>query len=196
MKSKRLQRDFFTQDTLTVAQALLGKTLHFNQHQIIITETEAYIGSDDPACHAAKGKTPRTAVMFGPAGYSYVYLIYGMYFCLNIVTEQEDFPAAVLIRGGVDVKTQQVFDGPGKLCRALGITKQHNALDLIKHNDFYLRDDGHKLDYKSTPRIGIKVGVDKLWRFIHEIVPSIPSSSRKRGSIHCLIPDGSPLSRG
>jgi len=76
--SDRLTREFFLRDTLVVAQELLGKHLIFQNHQIMITETEAYIGIDDPACHAARGKTPRTAVMFGNAGFSYVYLIYGM----------------------------------------------------------------------------------------------------------------------
>ena len=79
----KLQQNFFEQPTLIVAQELLGKVLVFNNHQGLITETEAYIGEDDPACHAAKGRTKRTEVMYGSAGYSYVYLIYGMYYCLK-----------------------------------------------------------------------------------------------------------------
>ena len=158
--SDRLTREFFLRDTLVVAQELLGKHLIFQNHQIMITETEA--------CHAARGKTPRTAVMFGNAGFSYVYLIYGMYHCLNIVTEKEGFPAAVLIRGGVDQKTNHLINGPGKLCRALGINKSHNAMDLILHDDFYVLDGQLGLTYQATPRIGIKVGVDKLWRYVVE----------------------------
>ena len=164
--AKRLTREFFLRDTLIVAQELLGKNLTFQDHQIMITETEAYIGMDDPACHAARGKTPRTTVMFGNAGFSYVYLIYGIYFCLNIVTEKEGFPAAVLIRGGIDQKTNQLINGPGKLCRALGINKSHNAIDVILHDELYVTEGKHGLAYQATPRIGIKVGTDKLWRYV------------------------------
>src|SRR2546430_489923 len=99
MKFKRLPRSFFVRPTLQVAEELLGKLLVFNNQRGLITETEAYIGQDDPACHAARGMTPRTQVMFGPPGFSYVYFIYGMYHCFNVVTEPEGFPAAVLIRG-------------------------------------------------------------------------------------------------
>lgn len=160
----KLSRSFFEQPTLKVAQELLGKKIVFQNHIGIITETEAYIGQDDPACHAVKGLTPRTEVMFGNAGFSYVYMIYGMYFCLNIVTEKKDFPAAVLLRG---IKINNLhLDGPGKLCRYLGITKAHNKIDLIKDPHFYLLDSSYQPHYKATPRIGIKKGQDRLWRFI------------------------------
>ena len=96
---KKLKSSFFNQPTLEVAEALLGKVLVFKKFSGIITETEAYLGFEDPASHAFKGKTPRSKIMFGTSGVSYVYLIYGMYFMLNIVTEDKDFPAAVLIRG-------------------------------------------------------------------------------------------------
>jgi len=164
----KLPREFFSRCTLRVAQELLGKILVFNNQRIIITETEAYIGIDDPACHAARGKTPRTSVMFGPAGFSYVYLIYGMYHCLNIVTEKINFPAAVLIRGGINLDTDVLIDGPGKLCRALGITKQHSCMDLMIEDNFYVQDSTILLPYETTPRIGIKVGLDKLWRYYHQ----------------------------
>ena len=173
----KLDRTFFEQPTLKVAQSLLGKQLFFNGIQGIITETEAYIGQDDPACHAFKGKTNRTSVMFGPAGYSYVYLIYGIYHCLNFVTEKEDFPAAVLIRAltinNGDQKTH--LNGPGKLCKFLAITKQHNKIDVTSSNEFFVADIGEKVSYITTPRIGIKVGIDKLWRFV---IPLPLSSAR------------------
>ena len=97
----RLSRSFFNRSTLKVASDLLGQLLVRKYRgrltKVIITETEAYIGQNDPACHACRGLTPRNRVMFGPAGHAYVYFIYGMYFCLNIVTEAEGFPAAVLL---------------------------------------------------------------------------------------------------
>src|SRR5271170_2047520 len=99
MTMRRLGRSFFLRPTVQVAQDLLGKRLIFQNFSGIITETEAYHQNNDPACHAYRGKTPRNAPMFGPAGHSYVYFIYGMYHCLNIVTEPEGVAAAVLIRG-------------------------------------------------------------------------------------------------
>ena len=137
-----LQQDFFARPTLTVAQELLGKVLvrDIDGQRLSgrIVETEAYIGPDDTACHASKGRTPRTEVMFGPGGFAYVYFIYGMYHMLNFITEQEDFPAAVLIRAiepleGVEhMRTHRnnpmpeanLTNGPGKLCQALG---EHNG---------------------------------------------------------------------
>ena len=163
----RLTRSFFDRPTLIVAQALLGTELVFGEHRGIITETEAYIGKDDPACHAARGQTPRNAPMFGPAGFSYVYFIYGMYHCLNFVTEAEGFPAAVLIRGlKLTTPPQKNLNGPGKLCRELGITREHTNLDLITHESFYVNETGLKPEFIATPRIGISQGKDLLWRFI------------------------------
>jgi DNA-3-methyladenine glycosylase len=152
----RLNRSFFNRPTLIVAQELLSKILVFNNYKGYITETEAYIGNNDPACHAAIGRTKRTEVMFGPAGYSYVYFIYGMYYCLNFVTENEGFPAAVLIRGIKLLDHPYThLNGPGKLCKYLGITKSDNSVDITQSEKFYV-----------TPRIGIKVGTDLPWRFV------------------------------
>lgn len=164
IKSK-LTKKFFTQPTLDLATQLLGKVLVFKKNLGIITETEAYIGEDDPACHAARGRTNRTEVMYKNAGYSYVYLIYGMYHCLNIVTEKLDFPAAILIRGVLTNVCH--FNGPGKLCKHFGITTQHNNINLINSDYFYIADLIQPMQFKyiATPRIGIKVGLDKLWRF-------------------------------
>lgn len=165
--AKRLTRDFFNRPTLQVAQDLLGKIMVFGPYGGIITETEAYLGQDDPACHAARGMTPRNAVMFGEAGFSYVYFIYGMYYCLNFVTEQEGFPAAVLIRGIQLIEPSPLLlNGPGKLCRHIGITRAHNGIDLTIDNSFYVKDSPFTPLYKTTPRIGITKGQDKLWRFI------------------------------
>lgn len=166
MSNVILPRSFYQRDTLCVAKDLLGKVLKFADHYGIINEVEAYVGQNDPACHAARGYTPRTSVMFGPAGFSYIYLIYGMYHCLNIVTEREGFPAAVLIRG-IDLY-QPIglsLNGPGKLCKKLNITKNNNQIDLTTCHDFCVYDSPIQPEYIATTRIGIKVGTDKLWRF-------------------------------
>lgn len=164
---QRLKRDFFERPTLTVAEELIGKTMVFRGTPAVITETEAYVGEDDPACHAARGKTQRNAVMYGKAGITYVYFIYGMYHCLNFVTEAEGFPAAVLIRGvRADGVNDKKLNGPGKLCRFFGITKEHNGEDLTVGDGFYVADTGLTLPFKRTPRIGISAGTEKLWRFV------------------------------
>jgi DNA-3-methyladenine glycosylase len=166
----RLTRDFFARSTLEVAPQLLGKVLVFGDYRGIIIETEAYIGQDDPACHAAKGVTPRTQVMFGPPGFSYVYFIYGMYHCLNIVTEPPGVAAAVLIRGLYLCAPRTVnLDGPGKLCRQLGITRDHNAIDLVTSELFYIEDSSIVLPFMVTPRIGISKAKEKLWRYVADV---------------------------
>lgn len=165
---KRLTRQYFANNTLEVAKDLIGKEIFFYSYKGIITETEAYIGQGDPACHASKGLTPRTKVMFGPAGFSYVYLIYGMYHCLNFVTEAEGYPAAVLIRGIYLPQEKKLLDGPGKLCKYLGLNRQdHNNLDITTHSNFGVNDVNIRLSYDTTPRVGISCGQDKLWRFVN-----------------------------
>ncbi len=167
---KKLKSTFFTQPTLLVAEQLLGKVLVFKKYKGIITETEAYFGFDDPASRAFRGETPRTQLMFGKPGFSYVYLIYGMYHCLNIVTEKEGFPAAVLIRGVQLLdETGLHLNGPGKICRHMGITKIHNGLDMTTDDTFYIGCITQKLKFSKTPRIGIKAGTDKLWRFLAHV---------------------------
>lgn len=166
----RMTREFFNRDTLKVAQELIGKLLIFKNHTGIITETEAYMGFDDPASHAFAGKTKRSQIMFGPPGFSYIYLIYGMYYCLNFVTEKEEYPAAVLIRGLLiqnHEKQQYIhLDGPGKICRHLGITINENGQDIITHPEFYVAPTRKKMDYTAQTRVGISKGKDKLWRFL------------------------------
>lgn len=172
---KKLPRKFYNQDTLTIAQELLGKFLAHNHNGKkyigMITETEAYIGFDDKASHAFKGKTKRNAPMFESAGIAYVYMIYGMYFCFNIVTDKKDFPAAILIRAlkpimNINSKT----DGPGKLCRAMNINKNLNNIDLCG-DILYVEDRGQTIPQKNIiadKRIGIDYAEeykDKLWRF-------------------------------
>lgn len=166
LHNHKLTREFFNRSTIQVAQDLLGQYLIFYDQIGYITETEAYIGASDPACHAAKGRTKRTEVMFGPAGYSYVYLIYGMYHCLNFTTEEEGFPAAVLIRGIKLVTEPKIhLNGPGKLCKFLAINKSYNQLDITKNPHFFVAQSEKKYQFITTPRIGIKVGMELPWRF-------------------------------
>lgn len=167
---RKLTRKFFNRSTLLVAERLLGKVLVFKNYRGIITETEAYFGFDDPASHAAKGITPRSQIMFGKPGLVYVYLIYGKYHCLNLVTEPEGFPAAVLIRSIKLLDNSGLhLNGPGKICSYLGITKEQNGIDTIKSNDLYIGCINKKFTFLTTPRIGIKVGLDKHWRFLASV---------------------------
>ncbi|HAU29525.1 MAG TPA: DNA-3-methyladenine glycosylase [Rhodospirillaceae bacterium] len=181
MENKKLSRAFFERPTLEVARDLLGKTLVFGRHSGIITETEAYIGENDPACHAARGRTKRTETMYAKAGTVYIYLIYGMYHCLNIVTEAKDFPAAVLIRG-LRMEGQHL-DGPGKLCKALGLTRQHNGLDAITSGDICILDTPTTHGHITTPRIGIRQGTDLHWRFVLQDTSGNSSPRKKAGPV-------------
>ncbi|MBZ4416284.1 DNA-3-methyladenine glycosylase [Myxococcus sp. RHSTA-1-4] len=133
-----LQEAFYARPALTVARELLGTLLVVQEggdrRVGRIVETEAYIGEHDLACHAAKGVTPRTEVMFGPPGRAYVYLIYGMHNCFNVVTDTAGVGAAVLIRAVEPVEglpERERTDGPGRVCKALGITREHNRLELF-----------------------------------------------------------------
>jgi DNA-3-methyladenine glycosylase len=140
----------------------------------MITETEAYRGADDPASHAFKGATSRSRIMFGPPGISYVYLIYGMYHCLNIVTEDEGDPGAVLIRGLKLITSPNLsLQGPGKLCKHLGITKRsHHGIDIIEDSHFFITESTHSNDtfrIVSSPRIGISRALNLPWRFSKDV---------------------------
>ncbi|ACE06363.1 hypothetical protein Aasi_1011 [Candidatus Amoebophilus asiaticus 5a2] len=160
----KLTYDFYNRHVVEVAKDLLGKKLVWGEFEGIITETEAYRGLDDAASHAALGMTSRSQIMFGPPGHVYVYLIYGMYHCLNIVTEESGQPSAVLIRG---LKLSDVYlNGPGKICRHLNIDRTHNNLCLVNHDSMYLMEGITNPTYQETARVGIKKAVDKLWRFI------------------------------
>lgn len=176
---KKIKAENFNHNTLSVAKSLLGKILCVkNGRKInrgIITETEAYCGEDDLACHASKGRTKRTETMYKKAGTVYAYMIYGMYFCLNIVTEDEDYPAAVLIRGVTPLSTFDVdrggeISGPGRTCQYFGIDKSFNGLN-ISGDKIWLEDWGIKLAKKDivvSKRIGVdyaKHCKDYLWRF-------------------------------
>lgn len=167
----KLQKNFFTRDVLEVAPELLGKILvrKFNDRRIekyVITEVEAYRGEEDLACHASKGRTARTEIMYNEGGYIYVYLIYGMYWMLNIVTAVRDIPQAVLIRG------IEGFNGPGKLAKNLCIDKSFYGEDIISNNRLWFENKFKSTDikFKTTPRIGIdyagEIYKNKPWRYV------------------------------
>jgi DNA-3-methyladenine glycosylase len=179
-----LPRNFYARDTLAVAQELVGKTLVRQTSKGGITakivEVEAYKGRDDPASHAYRGKTARNQLMFGNAGFAYVYFIYGNHFCLNATTEIVDVPGAVLVRAveitaGVDLacsyrKTENLIDltnGPGKLTQALQITRAQNGVDLTMAGELFITavPTAGQPNVTSSKRIGIKQGFEKPWRF-------------------------------
>lgn len=179
---KKLKRSFFKKPTLKVAKELLGKYLVVKKGGKLVSgkivETEAYIGKKDPASHAYIGVTPRTKLMFGKPGYAYIYLTYGMYYCLNFVTERDGFPAAVLVRAvepkeGLDLmikrrkikNKENLTNGPGKVCKAFGLDKKLNGADICS-DVIWIEDRGENPEkIISASRIGIKAGKDKKWRF-------------------------------
>lgn len=200
-----LPSGFYDGDTVEIARRLLGKVIVREiQGELLacrITETEAYVGRCDKACHAyGYRKTARTATLFAPPGRAYIYLIYGMYHCLNFVTEPEGEPAAVLIRGGEPLlgaetmarlrfgrpmeqltpyQKKHFLDGPGKLCKALALTREENGLDLTRGETLWVTDDMGELGLALPPetrpictgkRIGIdyaEEAVDFPWRFYY-----------------------------
>lgn len=189
-QSPIINRKFYERDTLKVARDILGcfivREYRGKIWRALITETEAYVGEKDLACHASRGRTPRTEVMYGQPGHAYIYMIYGMYHCLNIVTEKKDFPAAVLIRGmrifsplpegrcpeGAEGRE---LNGPGKLCKFLHIDRKLNQWDLTKGEKLWLelRDPKIKLPrIQKSKRVGIDYAQhcrEYLWRFSIDI---------------------------
>jgi DNA-3-methyladenine glycosylase len=175
---KALPSKFFERDTVSVAKALLGKNLlcwHPESQDYVIckiTETEAYT-QDDPSCHAFKGPKGRGATLFKEPGLAYVYFIYGMYHCLNVVTEPTDRAGAVLFRSLEPVYNPTCLDlntkGPGRLCRTLGITKTtHNEINLAEENRLLYLTEGESISEDqmiTTTRIGISAAQDYPWRF-------------------------------
>ena len=159
----RLEESFFYRPCLEVAKDLVGKVLVCGDKRLRISETEAYCGEADTACHAHKGRTKRTEVMYMEAGTIYVYLCYGMHWMLNIVTGEVDAPEAVLIRACVDA------NGPGKLTRKLGITGEYNRQHICHREELYIEDDGFRCEVTTDKRVGIgyasQEDQDKPWRF-------------------------------
>lgn len=199
-----LPRSFYDRDTLVVARDLLGCLLvHENGRQRVsgrIVEVEAYHGEEDPACHAAAGLTARTAPLYGRPGFGYVYRIYGMYYCFNVVTRAEGHPSAVLVRAlepieGLDtmrvrraarrrrpdseLADRDLASGPGKLCDALGITLEQNRADLLR-SPLRVEPGEPPGAVVWTPRVGITVGTDRFWRCFIKGSPHVSRSQLNR----------------
>lgn len=171
--------DFFHRDCLEVAPQLCGKILCVKDNKNIlkvrITETEAYRGEEDTACHASKGRTPRTELLYGESGKIYVYLCYGMHWLMNVITGEIDAPQGVLIRAGG--KPQEfngikgkILNGPAKLTKYLGINKDYNNQNLYGNNKIWIEDDGHKQAVRTAKRVGIDYATEEYrdihWRFV------------------------------
>jgi DNA-3-methyladenine glycosylase len=181
---RAVPRSFFARDTLDVARDLLGCLLVHAGTRGRIVETEAYRGLDDRASHASRGRTPRSTIMFGPPGYAYVYLIYGMYHCLNVVTEPEETPAAVLIRAvePLGALAGANTSGPGRLCRAFGITREHNGLDMTRSALRIVRGSPPRR-IATSPRIGVGYAgscAGRPWRFFDPESSSVSRAPAKR----------------
>jgi DNA-3-methyladenine glycosylase len=170
---RKLSRTFFARDSIEVAPDLIGKILvhrlRGNELKARIVETEAYVGPHDLACHASKGRTARTEVMFGRAGHAYVYLIYGMYQMLNIVTGAKGDAQAVLIRAGEPLDGWDAdLSGPGKLARAMRISRSQNGLDMTGGELFLLDNAADRPRVVRSKRVGVdyaKEWRDELLRF-------------------------------
>lgn len=156
---KALPRAFFARPTVTVARELVGMTLARGKRRVRVVETEAYLGLGDMASHARFGPTPRSAIMFGPPGRLYVYLVYGMHHCMNVVTEKDGKSGAVLIRSAEmwDGGDERFLSGPGKLCKGLGVARRHNGLDVtdISSGIFFSREGALSPVLGRSPRIGV-----------------------------------------
>ncbi len=189
--------EFFRRPTLTVARDLLGQVLVVREKQAVLTgtivETEAYIGSDDPACHAFVGRTARNEVMWGSPGYAYVYFTYGNHFMLNFVTEKDGFPAAVLIRAAEPLagirrmikrrtteNPLQLCRGPGNLTAAFGINRRDNGLLLDGARLGVYRNSARRSAIEQSGRVGVNEGWEKPWRFFLRDHPAV--SAYRRGT--------------
>jgi DNA-3-methyladenine glycosylase len=180
----KLPRSFYDRDTIVVARELLGKhlVLRYGNGERVgrIVEVEAYLGPHDLAAHSSRGLTERTKVMFGPPGHAYVYLIYGMYYCMNVVTEREGHASAVLLRAIEPVKNVAGrTQGPGLLCRAMGIDKRLNGHDLLS-DDFYISStpEAQPAVIVKRPRIGVDYARHWARRHLRFYIKGNPFISR------------------
>jgi DNA-3-methyladenine glycosylase len=208
-----LPRSFYARPTATVARELLGKLIVRRRESappvmVRIVEVEAYLGERDAASHARRGPTPRAAIMFGPPGHLYVYLIYGMHHCMNFVARQDQSAGAVLVRAAAPLEPvpgpaalglARAFSGPGKLCAALGITRVHTGLDLCAARaELYVADDGVPPPrIACSPRVGVEYAGRWARRRLRFSIAGHPALSRApalRGP-RAAAPAGPPSAR-
>ena len=171
-KFNRFKREYYLVDALELAKKLLGKILVFKNRRYRIVEVEAYRGVNDKGAHTYNNRrTKRTEAMYLEGGHVYIYMIYGMYYNLNIVANLEDIPQGVLIRGIEPLDYTEVkpsLNGPGKLCRELGIDKTYYGLDLTKSDEMFIIDDDYEFEIVESKRVNIDYAEedkDRLWRF-------------------------------
>ncbi|MFD4643521.1 DNA-3-methyladenine glycosylase [Lentzea sp. NPDC058436] len=193
MSSRLLTREELAIDPVDASRLLLGSFLEADGVRVRVVEVEAYRGGDDPASHCYRGRTPRNEVMFGPAGFLYVYFVYGMHFCANVVSLTDGVPGAVLLRAGEVVEGEDVAfsrrpasrsaaelaKGPARLCKVLGLDRSSNGLDLtsaVSPVRLYAGDPVSEV--RSGPRVGVAVAMDVPWRFW---IDSPAVSTYKRG---------------
>jgi DNA-3-methyladenine glycosylase len=178
---RKLPRSFYDRDTVLVAKNLLGQYLVHEERVGKIVEVEAYLGPHDLAAHSSRGLTERTKVMFGPPGHAYVYLIYGMYYCMNVVTEREGHASAVLLRAIEPVRNVKGrTQGPGLVCRAMHIDKRLNAHDLLS-DDFYIAapPKTEPLVIAKGPRVGVDYAKHWAKRHLRFYIKGNPFVSRQ-----------------
>lgn len=197
MARTQLTRADLAVDPVDAAHLLLGAVLEAGDVAARIVEVEAYRGADDPASHSYRGRTPRNDVMWGPAGHLYVYFVYGMHFCANVVAMSDGSPGAVLLRaaeivGGAEVartrrpaarSTGDLARGPARLCTALAIGREHNGVDLTSSGSpirLYARENTGDLVVRSGPRVGVAAAHDTPWRFWLAGSPAVSTYRRHR----------------
>mgnify|MGYP001140750973 FL=1 len=165
----RLGKDFFNRDCLEVAPDLVGKVIVRKQEngeeiRMRITETEAYRGTEDKACHASKGRTPRTDILYRESGLIYVYLCYGIHWLMNVITGEPEQPQGVIFRAGEN------YCGPARLTKRLGVDKSFNGRSFTEDDEIWIEDDGKKFPIRTDRRVGIDYAgeewASKPWRFI------------------------------
>ncbi|MDT7784063.1 MAG: DNA-3-methyladenine glycosylase [Pseudonocardiales bacterium] len=193
MSSRLLTREELAIDPVDASRLLLGSYLEAGDVRVRIVEVEAYRGGDDPASHCYRGKTPRNEVMFGPAGFLYVYFVYGMHFCANVVTLTDGVPGAVLLRAGEVVDGEDIAfsrrpasrsaaelaKGPARLCKVLGLDRSQNGVELTSPDSPVRLYAGDPVtEVRSGPRVGVAVAMDVPWRFW---IDSPAVSTYKRG---------------
>ena len=191
---KLIKKDFYDRPVLVVAPELLGCWLcrRLPDGQILrgrIVEVEAYLGQIDPAAHSFRGPTNRNRVMFGPPGFSYVYFTYGMHHCVNVVTEPEGKPTAILIRGLDNIDHA---NGPGRICKVMELTREQSGIDLTNKDGGLWIEHGTPSENEIimiSPRIGISVAVDHLWRFFVKGSPGVTKSPMNKSAVPLIAND-------